>query len=142
MTEIINLLEEPLLEQHDHLLDLGRLGRLPDHVRPVPVDNNGYGFRVPGLVSPWAKAGFIDKQVLSQDAYLKFIEALFTNGEGLDGGNGGRPDNRPSYREGESQLGDLLCDFDFTRGADRADGARPVPMIVDTVYSASGPCQP
>ena len=144
VTEIINLLmKSPFWSSTAIFLTWDDWGGFYDHVRPVPVDNNGYGFRVPGLViSPWAKAGFIDKQVLSQDAYLKFIEALFTNGEGLDGGNGGRPDNRPSYREGESQLGDLLCDFDFTQAPIAPMVLDPCPAGVDTVYSASGPCQP
>lgn len=36
---------------------------------------NGYGLRVPGLViSPYARPGFIDHQILSFDAFLKFTE--------------------------------------------------------------------
>jgi len=81
--------------------------------------------------------------VLSQDAYLKFIEDLFTNGEGLDGGNGGRPDNRPTYREGATELGDLLCDFDFSQKPLPPLIQKPCPTDVDTVYSeAGGPCEP
>jgi len=34
--------------------------------------------RVPGIViSPYAKQGYIDHQVLSHDAYVKFIEDDF-----------------------------------------------------------------
>ena len=46
------------------------------------IDGEGYGFRVPGLViSPYAKAGYIDHQQLSHDAYLKFIEDDFMGGQ-------------------------------------------------------------
>ena len=47
-------------------------GGFYDHVVPPTVDSLGYGIRVPGLViSPYAKAGYIDHQTLSFDAYLK-----------------------------------------------------------------------
>src|SRR5262249_32206439 len=60
-------------------------GGLYDHVVPPKVDRYGYGLRVPGLViSPYAKQGYIDHQVLSFDAYLKFIEDAFLGGQRLD----------------------------------------------------------
>jgi phospholipase C len=145
VTEIINdIMASPLWSSTVVFLTWDDWGGFYDHVVPVPVDKNGYGIRVPALViSPWAKPGFIDKQVLSQDAYLKFIEDLFTNGEGLDGGNGGRPDNRPTYREGATELGDLLCDFDFSQKPLPPLIQKPCPTDVDTVYSeAGGPCEP
>ena len=38
----------------------------------LPTHGNGYGLRVPGLViSPFAKAGYVDHQTLSFDAYTK-----------------------------------------------------------------------
>ena len=53
-------------------------GGFYDHVQPPVVDANGYGMRVPALViSPYAKRGYVDHQVLSFDAYLKFIEDDF-----------------------------------------------------------------
>jgi phospholipase C len=89
-------------------------GGFYDHVRPPRVDANGYGIRVPALViSPYAKRGFIDHQVLSSDAYLKFIEDDFLGGQRLDPATDGRPDSRPDVRENEPQLGDLRRDFDF-----------------------------
>ena len=98
-------------------------GGFYDHVVPPKVDENGYGLRVPGLViSPYAKKGFIDKQVLSFDAYLKFIEDDFLEGMRLDPKTDGRPDPRPTVRENVSQLGDLGNDFDFSR--------RPLPPLV------------
>jgi len=91
-------------------------GGFYDHVVPPVVDGNGYGFRVPGLVvSPWARRGYIDHQVLSFDAYLKLIEDLFLAGERLDPATDGRPDPRPDVRENAPQLGNLLRDFDFSR---------------------------
>ncbi|MBV8729958.1 MAG: phospholipase, partial [Acidobacteriia bacterium] len=91
-------------------------GGFYDHVVPVSVDQNGYGLRVPGLViSPYAKRGFIDHQVLSFDAYVKFIEDRFLDGQRLDPATDGRPDPRPDVRENAFQLGDLRRDFDFDR---------------------------
>jgi len=78
------------------------------------LDQAGYGFRVPGLViSPWARSGFIDHQVLSFDAYLKFIEDDFLHGQALDPATDGRPDPRPTVRENVPILGDLMRDFNF-----------------------------
>ncbi len=46
-----------------------------DHVTPTQVDQYGYGPRVPViLVSPYAKAGYIDHTVLDFTSVLKFIE--------------------------------------------------------------------
>jgi len=89
-------------------------GGFYDHLAPPRVDRNGYGFRVPGLViSPYARRGYIDHQVLSFDAYAKFIEDDFLGGQRLDPRTDGRPDPRPSVRENASILGDLRADFDF-----------------------------
>ena len=91
-------------------------GGFYDHVVPPPVDRNGYGLRVPGLViSPYAKRGYIDHQTLSFDAYLKFIEDDFLAGRRIDPETDGRPDPRPDVRENASILGDLRADFDFTQ---------------------------
>jgi phospholipase C len=80
------------------------------------VDINGYGLRVPGIViSPYAKAGFIDHQTLSFDAYAKFIEDRFLGGQRLDPATDGRPDPRPDVRENASILGNLIDDFDFSQ---------------------------
>jgi phospholipase C len=91
-------------------------GGFYDHVTPPSVDQNGYGLRVPGLViSPYARKGYIDHQTLSFDAYLKFIEDDFLNGQRIDPATDGRPDPRPTVRENAPQLGDLTADFDFTQ---------------------------
>jgi hypothetical protein len=83
---------------------------------PPRIDQNGYGLRVPGLViSPYARAHLIDHQVLSHDAYLKFIEDDFLGGERLNPATDGRPDQRPDVRESNPALGDLSRDFDFSQ---------------------------
>jgi phospholipase C len=95
-------------------------GGFYDHVLPPKVDRNGYGLRVPALViSPYAKQGFVDHQVLSFDAYLKFIEDDFLSSQRLDPKTDGRPDPRPLVREKAPQLGDLRKDFDFTQSPRR-----------------------
>jgi phospholipase C len=143
VTDIINrIMQSPFWSSTVIFLTWDDWGGFYDHVVPVPVDVNGYGIRVPAIViSPWVKPNAIDKQVLSQDAYLKFIEDLFTNGVQLDGGNGGRPDSRPTDREAVSVLGDLLCEFDFTQTPNPTLVQPPCPLGVDTVYSEAGPCQ-
>jgi phospholipase C len=98
-------------------------GGFYDHVRPVPVDQNGYGIRVPGLlISAWARAGYVDHQTLSFDAYLKFIEDLFLQGERLNPQTDGWPDPRPTVREDAPELGDLATEFDFTQD--------PIPPLI------------
>jgi phospholipase C len=91
-------------------------GGFYDHVRPPSVDAQGYGLRVPALViSPYARRGYVDHQVLSFDAYLKFIEDDFLGGRRLDPRTDGRPDPRPDVRENARVLGDLRNDFDFAQ---------------------------
>jgi phospholipase C len=91
-------------------------GGFYDHVVPPAVDRYGYGLRVPSLViSPYARKGFIDHQVLSFDAYNKFIEDDFLNGQRLDPATDGRPDPRPDVRENAPLLGNLINDFNFNQ---------------------------
>ena len=82
-------------------------GGFYDNVIPPPVDQNGYGLRVPALViSPYAKTGYIDHQTLSDDAYLKFIEDDFLGGSRLNPKTDGRPDPRPDVREDDEGPGE------------------------------------
>ena len=98
-------------------------GGFYDHERPPVVDTNGYGLRVPAMViSPYAKSHYIDHQILSFDAYLKFIEDDFIGGARLDPMTDGRPDPRPTVREDVPILGDLINDFDFNQ--------EPLPALV------------
>jgi phospholipase C len=89
-------------------------GGFYDGVRPPQVDDNGYGLRVPSLViSPYARKGYVDHQVLSSDAYLKFIEDDFLGGDRLNPATDKRPDPRPDVRENAAVLGNLVVDFNF-----------------------------
>jgi phospholipase C len=107
-------------------------GGFYDNVVPPQVDGNGYGIRVPGLViSPYARRGRIDHQVLSFDAYNKFIEDDFLGGQRLDPATDGRPDPRPTVRDNAPILGDLLADFNFRQ--------RPVKPIVLSLNPKPGP---
>jgi phospholipase C len=124
VTQVINaLMEGPEWEHTAIFLTWDDWGGFYDHVKPPRVDANGYGIRVPGLmISPWAKAGTIDSQTLSFDAYLKLIEDLFLTGERLDPSTLSRPDSRPTVREEVRILGNLLREFDF--------GQEPIPPLV------------
>jgi phospholipase C len=107
-------------------------GGFYDHVVPPRIDENGYGLRVPGLViSPYAKAGYVDHQQLSHDAYLKFIEDDFLGGTRLNPGTDGRPDRRPDVREEASGLGNLESDFNFNQP--------PRPPLILPTHPAPGP---
>jgi hypothetical protein len=100
-------------------------GGFYDHVNPPVVDQNGYGLRVPGIViSPYARQGFVDHQRLSFDAFSKFIEDDFLNGQRLDPKTDGRPDPRPDVRESAGILGNLAQDFDFNQAPRK-------PLILD-----------
>ncbi len=49
-----------------------------DHVAPPQVDKYGYGFRVPCLViSPYAKAGFVDSAANDHASILRFVETRY-----------------------------------------------------------------
>ena len=101
-------------------------GGFYDHEPPPAVDQNGFGLRVPGLViSPYTKRGFIDHQVKSPDAVVKFIEDDFLGGQRLDPKTDGRPDPRIDVRESLPQVGDVTRDFDF------AQSPRP-PLLLST----------
>ena len=106
-------------------------GGFYDHVAPPTVDRQGYGLRVPAIViSPYARAGYIDHHVYSQDAYLKFIEDVFLGGQRLDPESDGRPDPRPNVRENEPMLGNLLKDFNFNQ--------KPLPPLILPLHPPFG----
>jgi phospholipase C len=98
-------------------------GGFYDHVAPPRLDHSGLGIRVPGIViSPYARHGHIDHQVLSFDSINRFIEDRFLRGRRLDPRTDGRPDPRPDVREASPRLGDLRRDFDFSQ--------RPLPPLI------------
>jgi phospholipase C len=64
----------------------------------------GPGPRLPLLViSPWAKANYVDHTVTDQTSIIRFIEDLYLNGERIGGG---------SF---DAQAGSLLGMFDFSK---------------------------
>ncbi|HYG72069.1 MAG TPA: alkaline phosphatase family protein [Actinomycetota bacterium] len=117
VTQVVNAaMEGPDWESTAIFLTWDDWGGFYDHVEPPRVDLNGFGIRVPGLViSPWVRAGTIDSQTLTFDAYLKLIEDLYLGGQRLDPETMSRPDSRPTVREDLRILGNLLRVFDFTQ---------------------------
>lgn len=107
-------------------------GGFYDHVAPPPVDVNGYGLRVPGIViSPYARRGRVDHVTMSFDAFNRFVEDDFLHGSRIDPRTDGRPDPRPDVRESLPQLGDLRSAFDFHR--------KPLPPDPLPLHPAPGP---
>ena len=115
VTQVINsIMQSPDWSSTAIFLVWDDWGGFYDHVKPPVVDGQGYGLRVPGLViSPYARRGYVDHQLLSFDAYLKFIEDDFLSGQRLDPRTDGRPDSRPHVREHAAKLGNLATDFNF-----------------------------
>jgi hypothetical protein len=83
------------------------------------------------VISPYARSGYVDHQMLSFDAYLKFIEDDFLGGQRLDPATDGRPDSRPDVRENDPELGNLLSDFDFSQA--------PRPPLILSPYPSATP---
>jgi phospholipase C len=107
-------------------------GGFYDHVIPPILDRNGLGMRVPGIViSPYARSGVIDHQILSHDSFNRFIEDDFLGGQRLDPTTDGRPDPRPTAREANPLLGNLAADFNFNQA--------PRPPLILPVHPAPGP---
>jgi phospholipase C len=131
VTSVINaVMKSPDWSSTAIFLSWDDWGGFYDHVTPPTVDVNGYGLRVPGIVlSPYAKRGYIDHQTLSFDAYDKFIEDDFLNGQRIDPATDGRPDPRPTVRENVKILGDLTNDFNFNQS--------PRPPVVLPVHPAT-----
>jgi phospholipase C len=115
VTTLVNtIMRSPCWSSTAVFLSWDDWGGFYDHVVPPVTDQNGYSLRVPGLViSPYARAGFIDHQQLSHDSYLKFIEDDFLLRQRLNPATDGRPDKRSDVREEAPGLGDLANDFNF-----------------------------
>ncbi len=130
VTRVINaVMRSPEWDSSAIFLCWDDWGGFYDNVKPPRVDSLGYGIRVPLIViSPYAKPGFIDHDVLSSDAFLKFIEDDFLNGQRLNPKTDGRPDPRPDVRENAAILGNLVNAFDFSQ--------KPLPRLI------LNPCPP
>jgi phospholipase C len=137
VTALVNaVMQNPVWQNTVIFLAWDDWGGFLDHVVPPVSDlwdsaRVGYGIRVPGIIiSPWVKAGTIDDQIVSFDAYLKFIEDIFLKSQRIGGRAGLRPDSRPVVRESLTSvtqpigtgftghavaIGNLLKDFDFSQ---------------------------
>jgi phospholipase C len=75
-TKVIDtVMRSPQWESTAIFLTWDEWGGFYDHVPPPTVDGFGYGFRVPLIVlSPYARAHFVDHTTGSFDSMLKFIE--------------------------------------------------------------------
>ena len=78
MSPIVNQSTDPA---HDALMAGATCGTGTDHVAGGYLDRCGYGPRLPLLViSPYAKANFVDHSVTDQSSILRFIEDNWTTG--------------------------------------------------------------
>jgi phospholipase C len=126
VTSVINAaMKSPDWDSTAIFLQWDDWGGFYDNVVPPPVDQNGYGLRVPAMViSHYAKTDYIDHQTLSSDAYLKFIEDDFLGGSRLNPKTDGATRSqarRPRGREDPGQHGERL------RLQSSSTGAGPAP---------------
>jgi phospholipase C len=76
-------------------------GGFYDHVAPPHVDIYGLGPRVPAIViSPYARRGVVDNDVMEFSSVLRFIERVF---------------RLPALTERDRASDDMLDAFDFTQ---------------------------
>jgi phospholipase C len=76
-------------------------GGFYDHVPPPHVDLYGMGPRVPTIIiSPWARSGFVDHEVMEFASVLKLIETVF---------------DLPSLTQRDRNANDMLEAFDFNQ---------------------------
>jgi phospholipase C len=99
------IMRSPVWSSSAILLTWSDWGGFYDHVAPPQVDGDGYGFRVPMMViSPYARAGFVDHATGDFASVLKFIERL----HGL-----------APLTTRDEKASDLLSAFDFTQPAQK-----------------------
>jgi phospholipase C len=102
-------------------------GGFYDNVVPPHINPEGDGIRVAAMViSPYAKAGYVDDQPLNSNSYLKFIEDDFLGGARLNPNTDGRPDSRPFVADQNAP--NILRDFNFNQ--------KPLPPLI------LNPCPP
>lgn len=113
---------------------LDRAGKCGDGTTALPGVNPatkhaqgrcGPGPRLPLLViSPWAKANYVDHTVTDQTSIIRLIEDLYLNGERIGGG---------SF---DAQSGSLLGMFDFSK--DKPQNTGLVLLAPDTGLAKAG----
>jgi phospholipase C len=149
VTSLVNaIMQSPYWANTAIFLSWDDWGGFYDHVVPPNVDTNttatpiqGFGIRVPGLlISAYARKGYIDHSVLSDDSYATFMEDVFMGGARLDPVQLGEPDGRPDIRDeltvvhfpngSSAPIGDLMNEFDFTQ--------QPLPPLVLSTHIPTG----
>jgi phospholipase C len=100
VTDVVNNVMQSKYWQNTAIIVLwDEYGGFFDTLTPPTVDGNGLSFRVPALIiSPYAKAGYIDHTVYDFESTLKFIEWRF----GL-----------PTLTQRDAGANNLLNAFDF-----------------------------
>ncbi len=113
------------------LLSWDDWGGFYDHVAPPKVDENGYGLRVSAMViSPDAKAGYVDHQILSFDDYVRLIADDFLGGQRLDPRPTADPNPGPTCGRTHPRS-DITAAFDFNQS--------PRPPMPLPVHPPPGP---
>ena len=79
VTALVNaLMKSPYWLNTVVVITWDEYGGFFDHVPPPQADESGYGPRVPALIiSPYARAGFIDHTMMDFASVLRFIEDTF-----------------------------------------------------------------
>jgi len=100
VTGLVNaIMNSPYWKDTAIIITWDDFGGFYDHVAPPKVDRYGYGFRVPALViSPYARAGFVDHTQFDFTSPLKLIETRF---------------NLPALTDRDRAANDMLSCFDF-----------------------------
>ena len=129
------IMRSPVWSSSAILITWSDWGGYYDHVAPPQVDGGGYGFRVPMMViSPYARAGFVDHTTADFGSVLKFIERL----HGL-----------APLTTRDQKASDLLSAFDFQQVAQNpvvpsfsSDAIVPFtgfkPSVVLAAYASNG----
>jgi phospholipase C len=100
VTELVNaIMNSPYWKDTAIIITWDDFGGFYDHVAPPKVDKYGYGFRVPALIiSPYARAGFVDHTQFDFTSPLKLIETRF---------------NLAALTDRDRAANDMLSCFDF-----------------------------
>jgi phospholipase C len=111
-------------------------GGFYDHVPPPQVDQFGEGFRVPTLViSPWAKAGYIDPTQYEFASMLKLAEDNF-NLPSLGGRDVNASDMMNSFNFSQTPLAPLIEPANFVEAS---TSPTPTPTPTPTLSPTSSP---
>ena len=150
VTSLVNaVMQSPAWNSSAIFITWDDWGGFYDHVDPPNVDRNtsptviqGYGLRVPGImISPYARAGMIDHNVLSFDQFATFFEDAFMGGARLRPWELHNPDHRPdvrdelksvTYLDGHTApIGSLAKEFNFAQ--------QPLPPLILSTHIPTDP---